>query len=634
MTYKNLVFAFIVCLIGMSAGAAVKYPISVIPEALLKNAGAVVREDQYDLEISSIRNSRLSRKYVVTIFKQNFVDMGRQVIGYDKFRKIRNISCVVYNAAGDKVKSLANDKILDVTAISGYSLFEDSRVKVVDPDYALFPFTVVIEWEEVYEGSLSYPSWAPYSDYQVSVQHSGLKVKLESTMKPLRYLEMYGAPACVKSSAEQMNIYEWNLNNLPAIKSEPYSGGIDDYTPAVYLAPSDFTMDSYDGNSESWENFGKWNLELQKGRDGLSPETVNKIKELVKNETSEREKIRLIYRYMQQKVRYVNLALGIGGWQPMDAARTDQVSYGDCKGLSFYMKSLLNIVEIPSLYTIVRASSNANPIFSDFPSNQFNHIILCVPVENDTIWLECTSQRIPFDYLGSFTDDRDALLVTENGGKLVLTPVYGLNDNISNTRIDAVLDTEGNISASVKANHHGLFYDNMDDVIGMDEHDRKEFLMESISLPGIELKSYSYTSVPDQPIINQQIAFDVRKYSNVINKQIILRPNILNRVTEAPETVANRKSRLQLRRDWQENDTISISIPASAKIGSLPKDVDLKSDFGEYHTKYIQVGNKLLYIRTLIRKKGNFEPARYAEFVTYMDKIRKADDLKLPVILE
>jgi hypothetical protein len=560
--------------------------------------------------------------------------MGRQVIGYDKFRKIKNISCVVYNAAGDKVKSLANDKILDVTAISGYSLFEDSRVKVVDPDYALFPFTVVIEWEEVYEGSLSYPFWTPYSDYQVSVQHSGLKVKLESTMKPLRYLEMYGAPACVKSSAEQMNIYEWNLNNLPAIKSEPYSGGLDDYTPTVFLAPGDFTMDSYDGNSESWENFGKWNLELQKGRDGLSPETVNKIKELVKNETSEREKIRLIYRYMQQKVRYVNLALGIGGWQPMDAARTDQVSYGDCKGLSFYMKSLLNIVEIPSLYTIVRATSNANPIFSDFPSNQFNHIILCVPIENDTIWLECTSQRIPFNYLGSFTDDRDVLLITENGGKLVHTPVYGLNDNISNTRIDAVLDTEGNLSATVKANHHGLFYDNMDDVIGMDEHDRKEFLMESISLPGIELKSYSYTSVPDQPIINQQIAFDVRKYSNVINKQIILRPNILNRVTEAPETVANRKSRLQLRRDWQENDTISISIPASAKIGSLPKDVDLISDFGEYHTKYIQDGNKLLYIRTLIRKKGNFEPTRYTEFVTYMEKIRKADDLKLPVILE
>lgn len=634
MSYRKLIYAFIVLIISLNAEAAGKYPIADIPEALLKNAGAVVREDLYDLEISSNNSSRLKHTFVVTIFKPNFVGLSIMELGYNKYLKVKNISCVVYNAMGEKVKVLSGDKIQDVSAVAGFSLFDENRKKIIDPDYQIYPFTVIFEYEYIYNFSFVYPTWMPYQNYQVSIQHSGMKVSQNLNFEPLRYLELNNAPACVKTLGENVVTYEWNLYNLPSIKSEPFSSGLDDYTPMVFMAPNDIYMDGYNGSYETWKSFGEWNLQLQKGRETLPQATIDKIKELVKNETSDREKTRLIYKYMQQKTRYVYLALGIGGLQPIEAARTDQVSYGDCKGLSFYMKSLLEIVGIPSIYTNIRSGSNANPIFSNFPSNQFNHIILCVPIENDTIWLECTNQRKPFDYLGSFTDDRDALLITENGGKLVHTPVYGLNDNFSNTRIDAVLDMEGNISALVKASHHGLFYDNMDDVIGMDEHDRKEFLMESMSLPGIELKSYSFTAVPDKPIINQEVEFNVRKYSNVINKQIILRPNIMNRITETPETVSNRKSRLQLRRNWQENDTISFSIPATAKIGSLPKDVDLISDFGEYHTKYIQDENKLLYIRTLIRKKGVFEPERYAEFVAYMDKIRKADDIKLPVIIE
>ena len=58
------------------------------------------------------------------------------------------------------------------------------------------------------------------------------------------------------------------------------------------------------------------------------------------NETDPIEKAKIVYKYMQEKTRYISVQVGIGGFKPMLAKDVDRLGYGDCKALSNYTKAL------------------------------------------------------------------------------------------------------------------------------------------------------------------------------------------------------------------------------------------------------------------------------------------------------
>ncbi|MCK7533460.1 MAG: hypothetical protein MZV63_21720 [Marinilabiliales bacterium] len=89
-------------------------------------------------------------------------------------------------------------------------------------------------------------------------------------------------------------------------------------------------------------------------------------------------------------------------------------------------------------------------VYKDFVDNQFNHAILCIPLQRDTVWLDCTSQTLPFNYLGDFTDDRYALLITPDGGKMVRTPAFTRKENLTERTGLMFMTTGGSASGNNK----------------------------------------------------------------------------------------------------------------------------------------------------------------------------------------
>ena len=378
-----------------------------------------------------------------------------------------------------------------------------------------YPFTVEYSYVKEYNGLLSYPTWDPVTDFNMALQTSVFKVVCPDSLS-FRYREknLQGKNEITRSGL--LSTCTWKIQNLPAIEKEPFSSSPYDYFPSVILAPDRFEIDDHKGTCSTWESFGKWVFEILKDRDILSDETNQSIQQLVKNYTSDYDKAKAIYEYMQNKTRYVSIQEGFGGWQPMDAETVNRLGYGDCKALSNYMKALLSAAGIKSYLTLVAAGKNPDPFFSDFPCNQFNHAILCVPISPDTIWLECTNQLMPFGFIGSFTDDRNALVINENGGKLIRTRVYTAAENRMERNILLELDASGNALLTTNARHSGVFYDTRQHFYLAGTEDKKKMILDDISLPGALLDKFDYRDIrAEVPSIDENLEVEVPRYATI-----------------------------------------------------------------------------------------------------------------------
>ncbi|MFK8005719.1 MAG: DUF3857 domain-containing protein [Saprospiraceae bacterium] len=610
------------------------YSIRKIPFELLKNANAVVRMDYTYFELKSKKKATVTRKYAITILNNNADSYAQFREYYDDFTKIKSIKGIIYDKNGKVIKKIKKKEINDVSAVSNISLIEDTRMKYIEVLQNNYPFTIEFEFKKEFSGMLSYPRWIPVGGYKMAVEQSTYIAKVPNKLG-MRYLVKNFSNEPKITSESDSKIYTWNVENFQAIDSEPYSPDYRKFLPMVYISPNEFEYDGYAGNMETWESFGKWLKGLEEGRDELKKETIQKVNELVVGVENDEEKVKIIYEYLQSKTRYISIQLGIGGWQPFKAEEVDKNGYGDCKALSNYTLAMLKAVGIKS-YNASIGAGRGHPSFDpNFPSMGFaNHQILCVPLENDTIWLECTSQDSPFGFMGSFTDDRNALLYTEDGGKIVRTTRYPQEVNTQNRVAKVKIDTKGNARANIVTKYQGLQYENVQYQFKRNEKEQKEELFENLDIPNMEIESFKYSQVKDRiPEATEEIDLQIKNYASVSGKRIFIPFNILNRRKKTPPKVKDRKTEVVINMAFIDTDKIIYEVPNYYDVEYLPESVSFESDFGSYAVTISKEGNQVTYVRTLKLNKNTYPAERYDDLLKFYKKIVREDKMKL-VILE
>lgn len=613
-------------------GVEINYPVSDIPKKLLENADAVVRVDEGYFEILSPGRAKSTTKYVITIFNKNADDHAAFVEYYDKSDKITHLTGKIYNAFGKCIHTAGIKDFDDMSAVSGYALYGETRMKRTRPVPTSYPYTVEYDCEEITDGLLFYPPWYFISDYRVSVQYSRYTVDIPREMG-LRYKQLNFDSIPEKIEMPGKTRYIWKCSNLKAFEAEPYSLPLGDRIPYIIFGANEFEMEGYSGRMDTWENLGKWQYQLLKGQDELPEQTIQAMQDLVKECNTDLEKIKKIYSYVQKKTRYVAIALGIGGWQPFPASIVDEYGYGDCKALSNYTIALLKTVGIKSYYATIRAGDKEPDIIYDFPSKQTNHIIVCVPLDKDTIWLECTNQFNPCGYMGTFTDNRHVQLIDEDGGKIVKTPSYPKDSNlfIHNSKVE--ISTDGHATVDQQLVYKSLFYDDVMRFLIEDADQQKRWLYSHIDIPDFIIKSFKYNQFGDRyPTAVIQQTIDLPKYSTISGNRIFIPLKMMDRVIDIPRKLNERKTDIYIRRDYIRIDTIRYRLPEGYKIEYKPDDLSIESVFGRYEAKVMQQGNEIIYIRKSESNKGIFPKNEYDNMIDYYKQMAKADKAQLVLV--
>jgi hypothetical protein len=603
-----------------------EYAVSNIPVRLLNQANAVVRLEEKTAELQSLEKLLVRHHYVITILNEEGSKFSDMVEYYDRFNEIKSIEAVLYDAGGNKIKTLKNKDIQDVSGSSGMSLADDIRLKVHDFYYKVYPYTIEYTIEKLQKQTMFFPYWIPVGDEYLSVEKSVFSIRVPKDYL-LRYKTFNYNSNPVITEADGRKQYAWQLVDHPGLAREYAAPSWETITPSVFLAPSQFVIEDYTGNMTDWNEFGKFQGSLNKDLDQLPDAVKQKVKGLSGKAVSVEEKVKALYEFLQSSTRYISIQLGIGGWRPFNASYVASKSYGDCKALSNYMRSLLKEAGIPSYYTLVKAGDNEDDIITDFPSRQFNHAILCVPNGNDTIWLECTSQSQSAGYMGGFTGNRHALLITEDGGKVVPTPVYGIKENLQVRSVRATLEADATLRVKVNSVYKAMQQDDLHMLVNVLSKDKvKEYLHRQLDFATYEVASFSYKEQKSRiPYIEEALDITVNNYATITGKRLFIIPNIMTRTHRKLNADSARKYDVEIGFGFQDIDSVEIELPKGYEAESIPKDVSVVSPFGKYSCSVKLSGNKLVYYRSMEHFNGRFPARDYGALVTFYETIYKAD---------
>lgn len=608
------------------SGADPKYPASEISEDLIKGSNAIVRIEEQKIRITE--NGSLQRHILqaVTVLNENGEDEAWFYGSYDKYSKLRSVVGRVYDSEGEQVEVLRGEDIVDVSTISSSSLYDDSRVKIIRAEHHSYPYTVEYKIEYHLKSFLEIPDWRIYPDYNVAVEKASFSISSPEE-ENFRYLmrNMDLSPDIVKN--EEGVVYTWSVSQLPPVVDESLSGSLSDVSPILLIGPNKFQYGGTSGSMISWKEFGDWVWSLSLDKRELSPEELSHVHELVAETEDPAERVNILYQYMQDKVRYVNIKLGIGGFEPIDALSVSEVGYGDCKALSNYMCALLAAVDIDSRYTLVRAGNYPPEFIESFPSQQFNHAIVAVPLEKDTIWLECTSQRLPAGYLGSFTDNRDVLMISPNGGELARTPKFSAEDNAK--YIHTVCNLDENFGAEVKFSkeYRGSNFGTMLSFVNNNDYEeQKRSIQSDMKLGSFTVNDFQYDiQSGSERVVVESASISVDQMMSPEGEYVSLRPGTFSEELGLPGRTRSRKMPVVIRRGFVRKDSITYLLPANLNIHLLPDPVHIETEFGKFESRVEIEEEGIKYYRFFVLYDGTYDPDQFRNLYSFLRKVNAAD---------
>lgn len=608
------------------------YIASAVPDSLKEDAHKVIRYSMEEMKVSGPGKLVEKGHKIVTILDEKAEDAAMLYLPYSKkYSSVNAAQMLVYDATGKLIKKYGKSDMYDRSAEDGMSVITDSRFMVMQHSVASYPITIETYYEITQYSYLDLSQWR-IQPPETGVQNATYKITVVPDVH-FRYKNKNTNITPIKETAGGYDVYTWQVKNLKAVEPEEEAPAWT-VTPHIIFAADKFEYYGMEGDFSSWQNFGKWQMVLNADVCNLSPQRAEEVKQLTANFKTDQEKARFLYNYMQKSMRYVSIQLGVGGLKPFPASFVDQKKYGDCKALSNYMKALLQAAGIRSHYAIINAGANEEPADMDFPASPFNHVILCIPFKNDTTWLECTSNTSAYGKLGAFTENRRALLVTEDGGKLVNTPKSTFADNQFNSMVQVKLEADGGATAKLKILSTGGYRDlYVDQLPTISQDKQKEYLLRSLNFK--QPSYFNFKDVPDSAGIKEvdfELEYDTFAEVSAGSKKFY-RPRVFDLWRMTVPVVDKRRSAFYFEHPMQKSCVTVISLPEGFEAESVPENVNLKFSYGTYQASYQYDATKNEVVSTVKFNLNNhvIPAAKYTEMQQYMDKITSAQNKKLVI---
>ncbi len=600
-----------------------------IPDSLKQNANSVKREENITLEIIDQDRARYNVHQVYTILNRDGAENLYFRVYTNKIVSLGEVEVKVYDAIGAPLRRYRKKDLVKQAYMT--NLIDDGMYQYISIIPDSYPLTVEYNYEMLYATTYFVPDY-DLNTQEESLQHSTLTVKVNPEVG-LRFKNQQIDIKPVIGTEGKYQVYTWTVNAIPAMKKETGTARQSTRSRKVMLAVNKFRMYNTYGDMSSWKGHGQWAYDLGIGNEILAPERVEFFKTMVSNLHTDSEKVKAVYDYLQKNFRYVSIQLGIGGYKPFPAKFTDDKKYGDCKGLSFYTHAVLKSLGIKSHLALINAGYNNDPVDESFSSSGFNHMILCVvPKPKDTIWLECTSNTADFGILGSFTENRNALLLTETGGVLIKTPTSQSSSNMQSSMTQIELKADGSGKTHTQFVTKGDYREQFDRVLNDKKDDQKIFITRDLGFKQPDEFLMAKNNAARQNETSLDLSIEKIPQFTAGSKMFLNRRMYSFQIPVLPK-VENRNEDYFFESPYQKSDSTVYKLPEGYTIDALPEKMEKDCGYASYLSKswFDQDKKEVISVTRLILNVNRIPAAGYSSMKQFFDQILSDEKQKIVI---
>ena len=381
----------------------------------------------------------------------------------------------------------------------------------------------------------------------------------------------------------------------------------------------------------SWDEVGQWYEGLERDRVKPTPEIQAKAAELTKSATDDQAKLRSIYDYVSTKFRYIGIALGVGRYQPHAASEVLENGYGDCKDKHTLLASLLSAAGFKAYPALINSGRDLD---ADVPSpGQVDHVISVVELPTGRLWLDTTPEVSPFGFLLGPLRGKHALVIQSGSpAELALTPPNPDSKSSQTFDMKAKLDDSGHLTGDAERTIAGSDFEVLlrGGFRALPMPQWKD-LVQNISYGsgfGGEVSDVSASSVEeiDQPF---RIAYKyTRKDYSDWENQHTSPPLPVLYLPDIKEGKSAPTAPIWLGVPGEVKFHSSMELPRDYNL-DVPKNVDVKEDFAEYHASYALKDGALVTDRRLVLLVSEVPVAAYEKYKAFRKRVYDDHDVQI-----
>lgn len=232
-------------------------------------------------------------------------------------------------------------------------------------------------------------------------------------------------------TAKGRTVHTWATANLPRIKGEPYAAD----SNGVWMS---LTVSS----PTTWQGIGGWYAKNARDRYRLTPEVERKLAEAVAVAATRDDSIRAVHRWVAQDIRYVSIALGMGGYQPRPPEEVLRTGFGDCKDKTTLLITALRRMGIEAYPALLNSTGGVERALPSL--YQLNHVIVAIVDQDGYRFVDPTSSLTPFGELPPSEQGEFALVVrSESEVEEVTLPENPVDANVKLQRLYGTVSGNG-----------------------------------------------------------------------------------------------------------------------------------------------------------------------------------------------